>query len=99
MSTDDISGRVAWPSMSTSSPKAAFVKLYAVALMLSPCFSRRAAAYPARTGGTTRCPLIISSFAAPAELMLALLAKCLELFLLHGANCVDGVLACEDEGT
>ena len=20
-------------------------------------------------------------------------------FLLHGANCVDGVLACEDEGT
>jgi hypothetical protein len=40
---------------------------------------------------------MISSFAGPAELALTLLAKCSELFLLHAANCVDGVLACKDE--
>ena len=75
------------------------MRLYAVVLMLFPCFSRRAATSPARRGGETRCPLAMCSSAARAELILALLAKCSELFLLHGANCVDGVLACEDEGT
>ena len=42
---------------------------------------------------------MISSFAGPAELALTLLAKCSELFLLHAADCVDGGLLCEDEGT
>ena len=71
------------------------MRLYAVVLMLSPCFSRRAAASPARRGGETRCPLAMCSSAARAELILALLAKCSELFLLHAANCIDGVLLCE----
>ena len=39
---------------------------------------------------------MISSFAAQAELALALLARCSELFLLHAADCVDGGLLCED---
>ena len=30
---------------------------------------------------------------------LALLPKCSVLFLLHAANCIDGVLSSEDEGT
>jgi len=42
---------------------------------------------------------MISSFAEPAGLALAMLAKCSELFLLHAADCVDGGLLCEDEGT
>jgi hypothetical protein len=42
---------------------------------------------------------MISSFAARAELALALLAKCSKLFLLHAADCIDGGLLCEDEGT
>ena len=75
--------------MSTSSLREGLVKLYAMMLMLCLRFPRRAAASPARRGGATGCSLIVSSFAAPAELMLALLAKCLELFLLHGANCID----------
>ena len=44
-------------------------------------------------------PLMVSSFAGPAELALTLLAKCSELFLLHAADCVDDGLLCEDEGT
>ena len=42
---------------------------------------------------------MMPSFAAQAELALALLAKCSELFLLQAADCVDGGLLCEDEGT
>ena len=75
------------------------MRLHALVLMLCLRFSRRAAASPTRIGGGTRCPLAMCSSAARAELILTLLAKCSELFLLHGANCVDGVLACEDEGT
>ena len=45
---------------------------------------------------------MISSFAEPAGLALAMLAKCSELFLLHAAGCVPymvlGGLLCEDEG-
>ena len=74
-------------------------KLYALAFMLCPCSSRRAAASPARRGGGTRCHLTMCSSEARAELILAWLAKCSELFLLHAANCVDGVQSCEDEGT
>ena len=83
---------------------AASAKLYALALMLCPCFSRRAAASPARR---TRCPLTMCSSAAAStrasvELILhgfslvghrIALAKCSELFLLHAANRVDDVLA------
>ena len=69
------------------------MKLYAVMLMLCPRFSRRPAVSPAPRGGGTRCPLTMCSSEARAELILAWLAKCSELFLLHAANCVDGVLA------
>ena len=63
--------------------------LYAVVLMLCSCFSRRSAAAAALRGGVCRCPLMISSFAARAGLVLALLARRAELFLLHAANCVE----------
>ena len=96
--TSHISGRVAWPSMITSSRRAASVKVYEVVLMLCSCFSRRSAAAAAPREGVCRCPLMISSFTARAELVLALLARCAELFLLHAADCVDGVQSCEDEG-
>ena len=74
------------------------MKVYAVVLMLCSCFSRRSAAAAAPKGGVCRCPLMISSVAARAGLVLALLARCAELFLLHAADCVDGVKSCEDEG-
>ena len=73
------------------------MRLHALVLMLCLRFSRRAAASPTLGGDADGCPLKISSFAAQAELALTLLAKCSELFLLHAANCVDGVrsLLCE----
>ena len=74
------------------------MKVYAVVLMLCSCFSRRPTAAAALRGGVCRCPLVVSSFAARAGLVLALLARCAELFLLHAADCVDGVQSCEDEG-
>ena len=46
--TSDIYGRVTCASMSTSSQRAASMRLYALVLMLCPHFSRRAAASPAR---------------------------------------------------
>ena len=75
------------------------MRLHALVLMLCLRFSRRAAASPTLGEDADGCPLKISSFAAQAELALALLAKCSELFLLHAADCVDGGLLCEDEGT
>ena len=96
--TRHISGRVTWPSMNTSSQRAASMRLYALVLMLCPRFSRRAVASPARGGSADWRPLMISSFAEPARLALAMLAKCSELFLLHAADCVDGGLLCENEG-
>jgi hypothetical protein len=68
-------------------------------LMLCLRFSRRAAASPALGRDADGCPLKISSFVALADPALVLLAKCSELFLLHAADCVDGGLLCEDEGT
>ena len=74
------------------------MKVYEVVLMLCSCFSRRSAAAAAPKGGVCRCPLMVSSFAARAGLDLALLARGAELFLLHAADCVDGLQCWEDEG-
>ena len=49
--TSDIYGRVTCASMSTSSQRAASMRLYTLVLMLCPHFSRRAAASSARGGG------------------------------------------------
>ena len=65
------------------------MKVYEVVLMLCSCFSRRSAAAVAPRIGVCRYPLMISSFAARAGLVLALLARFAELFLLHAANRVD----------
>ena len=65
------------------------MKAYEVVLMLCSCFSRRSAAAAAPREGVCRCRLMISSFVARAGLVLALLARFAELFLLHAANRVD----------